>query len=42
MQYNYMPTQVDVKYYSAYAADLLNEQPEDFDPLEFTDNSWED
>ena len=41
MQY-VLPTAQDVEYFSAYAAELLNEQPEDFDPLEFADNSWED
>lgn len=43
MQSDYkLPTQEDVDYFSAYAAELLNEQPEDFDPLEFLDDSWED
>lgn len=43
MQLTYqLPTQADAEYYSAYAAELLNEQPEDFDPLEFIDESWED
>lgn len=42
MQSNYMPTQEDLEYFSAYAADLLHDQPEDFDPLEFLDDSWED
>lgn len=43
MQTDYiLPTQEDVDYFSAYAAELLNEQPEDFDPLEFVDEQWED
>lgn len=43
MQTDYiLPTQEDVDYFSAYAAELLLDQPEDFDPLTFVDESWED
>lgn len=43
MQTDYiLPTQGDVEYFSAYAAELMENQPEDFDPLAFLDDSWED
>ena len=37
-----LPTPADLEYFSAYAAELLENQPEDFDPLKFLDESWED
>lgn len=42
MKSDYLSTQEDADYFSAYAAELLNEQPEDFDLLEFIDDAWED
>lgn len=43
MQVEYiLPTAADLEYFSAYAAELLSEQPEDFDPLAFIDDAWED
>ena len=41
MQY-VLPTAQDIEYFSAYAAELMESQPEDFDPLEFIDEQWED
>lgn len=42
VEYINQPTPADLEYFSAYAAELLENQPEDFDPLEFVDDSWED
>lgn len=42
VEYITMPTAADLEYFSAYAAEIVLDQPEDFDPLAFVDDSWED